>query len=95
MNRKPKPDMLDADNPEWTTTDFANARPAADVLPALFGETMAASMLKSKGGRPKKESPKISATVRFDPEIFAYFKAKGKGWQTRMNEALKEYVATH
>lgn len=68
MNRKPKPNMLDADNPEWTTTDFANARPAADVLPALFGETMAASMLKSKGGRPKKESPKVSTvplTLKF------------------------------
>ncbi|MGK8265410.1 BrnA antitoxin family protein [Moraxella nonliquefaciens] len=24
-----------------------------------------------------------------------YFKSKGKGWQTAMNDVLREYIATH
>ena len=49
----------------------------------------------NKGGRPKSLKPKISATVRYDPEILEYFKATGKGWQTRMNDVLAKYVASH
>lgn len=38
-------------------------------------------------GRPP--SGKIMFTMRIDPEIVAKFKATGKGWQARMNEALR------
>jgi hypothetical protein len=31
---------------------------------------------------------KASQTVRFDIDVLAAFKSTGKGWQTRMNEAL-------
>jgi len=31
--------------------------------------------------------------VRFSPEVLAYFRATGAGWQTRMDEALREYVS--
>lgn len=36
MARKPRvsPERLDADNPEWTSEDFARARPTDEVLPA-------------------------------------------------------------
>jgi uncharacterized protein (DUF4415 family) len=29
------------------------------------------------------------------PEVIAYFKATGAGWQTRMNDALREWVDEH
>ncbi|MCB1796834.1 MAG: BrnA antitoxin family protein, partial [Candidatus Competibacteraceae bacterium] len=32
-------------------------------------------------------------TVRYSPEVVAYFKATGKGWQARMDAALKEWIA--
>lgn len=35
---------------------------------------------------------KISTTIRFDPDVLAALKASGKGWQTRVNEVLHEYV---
>ena len=45
-------------------------------------------------GRPTGLT-KASQTVRFDLEILAAFKATGKGWQTRMNEALREWLKDH
>ena len=42
------------------------------------------------------ETPtKVPVTVRYSPEVVAYFKATGEGWQTRMNDALQEYVERH
>ena len=38
---------------------------------------------------------KVATTVRLSPEVIAYFKAGGKGWQTRLDAVLREYVATH
>lgn len=33
--------------------------------------------------------------MRYSPEVLAYFRATGAGWQTRMDEALREYVSQH
>ena len=50
---------------------------------------------KIRVGRPKLEQPKLLVSIRYDHEIIEYFKATGKGWQTRINEVLSEYVASH
>ncbi|MBN3758169.1 BrnA antitoxin family protein [Paraburkholderia sp. Tr-20389] len=41
-------------------------------------------------GRPKLESPKILVSIRYDAEVIDAFEATGDGWQTRINEALKD-----
>lgn len=46
----------DPDNPEWTARNFANARPASEVLSQLFGAKRAQEMLKPRG-RPRAEHP--------------------------------------
>lgn len=46
-------------------------------------------------GRPKAENPKTPISIRLSPEVVDYFKRTGKGWQTRMDEVLKDYVAHH
>ena len=51
--------------------------------------------MKNKGGRPKILSPKIATSIRFDQHVLEHFKSTGKGWQTRINEVLAEYVAAH
>lgn len=43
-------------------------------------------------GRPAGSGSKVSTTIRFDAEILDAFKATGEGWQTRMNDALKEWL---
>lgn len=53
------------------------------------------SELKSKLGRPTSDNPKQAISIRFDSDVVAYFKAQGKGWQTAMNNALREYIKTH
>ena len=42
---------------------------------------------------PNKNPTKEQVTVRYSPEVLAYFRATGAGWQTRMDEALREYVS--
>lgn len=45
------------------------------------------------GQRGKQKKPtKILVTMRFSREVLDYFKASGEGWQTRINEALCQYV---
>jgi len=48
-----------------------------------------------KRGRVLGSGTKVQKTVRFDVAVFEAFKATGKGWQTRMNEALKTYLKEH
>lgn len=46
-------------------------------------------------GRPLSASRKVSLTVRYDADIIEAFKAGGDGWQTRMNNALRDWLKTH
>lgn len=45
-------------------------------------------------GRPAGSGTKVSTTIRFDAEVLAAFKATGDGWQTRMNDALKDWLSS-
>jgi uncharacterized protein (DUF4415 family) len=45
-------------------------------------------------GRPKAAVTKERVTIRLSPEVTAFFRAGGQGWQTRLDEALKAYVAS-
>ncbi|THD45583.1 MAG: hypothetical protein E7774_07695 [Bradyrhizobium sp.] len=42
-----------------------------------------------KRGRPPIEHPKVSTTIRLDADVLEAFKAKGAGWQSRINDALR------
>ena len=46
-------------------------------------------------GRPKAETTKQSLTVRYDQDVIQAFKATGKGWQSRMNDALRDWLKVH
>jgi uncharacterized protein (DUF4415 family) len=39
-------------------------------------------------------SSKVQVTLRLDPAIIAHFKARGPGWQTRINEALMKAIGS-
>ena len=76
---------------ELTSEDMQRARPAQEVLP----KELLALLPKRKPGqrRPQLQPTKRSITVRYSPEVLAYFKSTGTGWQTRMDEVLKKWVA--
>jgi len=46
-------------------------------------------------GRPMAQATKVRVTMRLSPEVVQYFRTTGKGWQTRLDNALKEYIASH
>lgn len=46
-------------------------------------------------GRPPAEATKVATTIRFSPEVIEHFKAGGSGWQTRIDQALKQFIAEH
>jgi len=82
----------DVDNPEWTAQAYATAKPAAQVLPA---RAYAALLAKRPRGRPKAENPKVFMAIRVDADLLQAFKSTGKGWQTRLNAALRQYLEEH
>jgi uncharacterized protein (DUF4415 family) len=73
----------DPDNPEWTEEEFREARPFAEVFPELM------ESINRARGRPKIETPKKLVTLRLDQDVVDKFRATGKGWQSRINEALR------
>ena len=46
-------------------------------------------------GRPKAEKTKEPVSIRLSNEVTEYFRSFGKGWQTRIDDVLKDYVSTH
>jgi uncharacterized protein (DUF4415 family) len=51
--------------------------------------------LRRPGQRgPGKKAKKVLLSVRYSPEVVDHFKSTGEGWQTRMDEALKEWLAS-
>ena len=95
MPRKPNPELLDDDSPELGSDWFARAKPAAEVLPKLIGRQASADVLQPKRGRPALENPKRHINIRLDADVVDAFKCRGRGWQTKVNSALREWLATH
>ena len=46
-------------------------------------------------GRPAGSGIKEQVAIRLDHDVLAAFRIGGSGWQTRMNEALKDWLRTH
>jgi len=75
----------DDDLPEWTEDQFDRAR-------LSFGGKVVrpGSGTLTRPGRPRSESPKKLVSLRLDPDVLEKFRATGKGWQSRVNAALRE-----
>ncbi len=72
------------DAPEWTDDQWNRAEIA------IGGKVIRpANGTLTKPGRPKKANAKVSVHLRLSPEVIAYFRARGPGWQTRIDEALR------
>ncbi len=70
---------------ELTRRDMARFKPAAKVLPP--------TLLKKLGVRGQQKAPlKERITIRLSPDVVAQFRETGAGWQTRMDQALREWL---
>lgn len=67
-------------------------KPDVDIdyrdIPALSPEFWATH-------RPVRSEPKAQVTLRIDRDLLDYFKSGGTGYQTRINDVLRSFVAAH
>jgi uncharacterized protein (DUF4415 family) len=50
-----------------------------------------AALRRTRG--PNKRPAKEQVAIRLDPDVVGALRASGPGWQTRVNAALKEWLA--
>lgn len=46
-------------------------------------------------GRPLKARPKVSTAIRLSREVIGHFRAGGRGCQTRIDRALRDWIRQH
>ena len=81
--------------PEEGAVITAAAMSDPDAMP-YTDEEWEAIKPQIQRGRPRSVAPlKASTTIRFDADVLAALKATGRGWQTRVNDAMREWVKTH
>lgn len=81
--------------PEEDATILAAANADPDAQPLTDEQLSAMVPMRSLRGRPKSDCKKTLLSIRYSPDVVAFFKATGDGWQSRMDSVLKEYVAQH
>ena len=79
-----------------TAKEEAAMANAVVVKSGGYAAVRAALAEKRKRGQrgPQQTPTKQLVSVRFSPEVLQYFKATGAGWQTRLNDALLDWVHT-
>lgn len=85
MNKKP---LINEEGEvrEITSEDMKLFKKTSETLPDELLSVL------PKRGRPLKQSPKISTTIRLSPDVIMYFKSHGKKWQTEINDILTQHV---
>ncbi len=86
--RVSKDEWVDPDDaPEWEDHHFERAQFSigGQVIKEATGTW-------TKPGRPPKENPKKLVSLRLDPDVIEGFRAKGKGWQSRINAELRKVL---
>jgi uncharacterized protein (DUF4415 family) len=85
--RHPLPPLTDEEGEvrELTDRDFARATRFED-LP----NDMQAKLRAIRG--PQKKPTKEMISLRVSRDVLARYRSTGEGWQTRMDEALREWI---
>ncbi len=80
--------MHDPDNPPLTNARLARFRPSREVVPHIVEAS-----LRRRGRPTEGATAKVQVTLRLDAAVLAHFKARGPGWQTRINAALVKAIS--
>lgn len=81
------------DENEHSTAHNSDRDDAPDLSQDGWPEKFAKAQVRR--GRPPLAKPKVSTTIRLSPDVIEYFKAGGRGWQTRIDEALRDWIGRH
>lgn len=87
------PGWIDPDDaPELTEDFFESGEWRVGDVVVSPAEAKAAFLEAAKRGRPKAAVKKVSTTIRLDADVLEAFKSTGHGWQTRINNVLREWL---
>ncbi len=75
-------DLKAVESPPLTGEILARMRPVAESHPEI----------PSRVRGPQKAPTKMTTTIRINAEVLDFFRAQGKGWQTKINDILQGYV---
>lgn len=76
--------------------DFAWDGQDEDERPLSKHEMLAGiAVARKRRGRPAGSGTKEQVAIRLDHDVLATFRQSGPGWQTRMNDALRDWLRTH
>jgi uncharacterized protein (DUF4415 family) len=79
----------DADSPEWTAERFARAKRFHE-LPASLQAKLSAIQEDSRKRRGAQKAPtKQPVTIRLSQDVLTILRAKGRGWQTLVDDTLR------
>ena len=93
------PDYDPDDAPEWTDEMFDRAEFAIGdkvIRPATGTTTRdyTPEEVRARRGRPPLgETAKVQQSLRLSREVIEHFRATGPGWQARIDDVLRKYVA--
>jgi len=92
MSRMRKRPVVAMPSAEEDRAIIAAAQSDSEAKPLTPKQLKAMVPLRSIRGRPRSPNRKLLVSVRYSPEVVAYFKATGEGWQSRMDGVLRAYV---
>lgn len=81
-----KEDWDVVDSPELTDEEIAGLRPMKEALPKVYAALQAE--IAKRGPAKTKEA----ISIRLDIDLVEKLRASGPGWQSRVNEALREWI---
>lgn len=88
-------DQLRPGDTDWGHVD---ALTDEDIERAIAEDPDAAPILDADWFRRAElviPASKIATSMRVDGDVVDWFKAQGRGWQTRMNAVLRAYAKAH
>jgi uncharacterized protein (DUF4415 family) len=78
-------DLADVENPPLTDEELSRLRPAREVIPDVL------KLVCRFRGRQKAPTKRL-ISLRLDPDVIEHFRARGPGWQARINSTLRKAV---
>ena len=93
MSRTSRRTEIVLPTPEEDEAILAAAKADPDAQPLSANQLKAMVPMRSLRGRPKSANKKLLLSIRYSPEVVAYFRSTGEGWQARMDSVLRQYVA--
>jgi uncharacterized protein (DUF4415 family) len=84
-------------DPEVIEFEEALLRSIDQAQRGEFAAVHTPEKIMARRGRPvgsTKPDSKVAVKLRLDPDVVAALRASGQGWQTRVNDLLRERMVT-